>query len=271
MQTQDGLTVMISPVQMAAILRGKTVSEGETMSNRLWGGLGVVSGVVEMFGAGVLCVVPEPTMLSKAGCVVVGSHSLDTLTASFKQVITGRQTSTATAQLAEIAAGELGASAETAYKVGVTFDIAVPFAFAGAAGAARIGSIYSGRIRLLEHEGGKLGHTIARHVGRTPEQLKARFLEARVPTASSSFFNIRQAELVISEVFSVKKSQIEAALKYSNARTTLSYSHKFRVPVGYCIEKGSDKVKKVYGVRLVIRPSTYNGKLFYIVTAFPIP
>ena len=51
MQTQDGLTVTISPVQMAAILRGKTVSEGETMSNRLWGGLGVVSGVVEMFGA----------------------------------------------------------------------------------------------------------------------------------------------------------------------------------------------------------------------------
>ena len=176
MHEDEGLTVTLSPVQMAAILHGKTISEGETMSNRLWGGLGVVSGVVEMFGAGVLCVVPEPTMLSKAGCVVVGSHSLDTITASFKQVITGRQTSTATAQLAEIAAG-----------------------------AARVGAVYSGRIRLLDHEGAKLGHTIARHIGKTPEQLKARFLEPRAPAASSSFFNVRQAELVISEVLTVKK------------------------------------------------------------------
>ncbi|EOY5742883.1 RNase A-like domain-containing protein [Enterobacter ludwigii] len=271
MQTEEGLTVTLSPVQMAAILHGQTISEGETMSNRLWGGLGVLNGVVEMFGAGVLCVVPEPTMLSKAGCVVVGSHSLDTITTSFKQVITGRQTSTATAQLVEIAAGELGASADTAYKVGVTFDIAVPFAFAGALGAARVGSVYSGRVRLLEHEGGKLGHTIARHVGKTPEQLKARFLEPRAPVASSSFFNIRQAELVISEVLTVKKSQIEAALKYSNARTTLAYAHNFRLPVGYFVEKGSDTVRKVYGVRLVIRPTTYNGKLYYIVTAYPIP
>jgi len=36
MQTEEGLTLTLSPVQMAAILRGKTISEGETMSNRLW-------------------------------------------------------------------------------------------------------------------------------------------------------------------------------------------------------------------------------------------
>ncbi len=270
MHNEEGLTITISPVQMAAILRGKTVSEGEVMSNRIWGGFGVISGVVETFGAGVLCVVPEPTMLSKAGCVVVGSHSLDTITTAFKQVITGRQASTATAQLAEMAAGELGASADTAYKVGVTVDIAVPFAFAGAAGAARVGAVYSGRIRLLDHEGGRLGHTIARHVGRTPEQLKARFMEPRIKV-SGSFFNLRQAELVVSEVFSVKKNQIKSALKYSHARTTLVYTHRFSVPVGYYIEKGGDSVQKAYSVRLVIRPTTYSGKLYYIVTAFPMP
>jgi hypothetical protein len=271
MQTEEGLTLTLSPVQMAAILRGKTISEGETMSNRLWGGLGVVSGVAEMFGAGVLCVVPEPTMLSKAGCVVVGSHSLDTITASFKQVLTGRQTSTATAQLAEIAAGELGASKDTAYKVGVTFDIVVPFAFAGAAGAARVGSVYSGRIRLMEHEGGSLGHTLSRHVGRTPDQLKARLLEPRAPSRVSSFLSIRQAELLISEVLSVKKSQLESALKYMHSGARMRFDHRFKIPVGIYVDKGSDVVKKAYAIRLVMEARKHGEKVYYIVTAFPVP
>ncbi|WP_242549938.1 hypothetical protein [Pantoea agglomerans] len=151
MNEDEGLTFALSPVQMAAIVRRKTVSQGETLSNRLWGGLGIVGGVAEIFGAGVLCIVPEPTMITKAGCVVVGAHSLDTLNASLKQVWTGRKTETATAQLAEIAAVKLGVDSSTAYKVGLTVDLAVPFIFASAAGAARVASVYSGRIRLMEH------------------------------------------------------------------------------------------------------------------------
>ena len=67
MKDEEGISIAISPVQMAAILHRKTVSEGETWSNRLWGGLSLVGGVVESFGAGALFVVPDPTMLSKAG------------------------------------------------------------------------------------------------------------------------------------------------------------------------------------------------------------
>lgn len=270
MQTQDGLTVTISPVQMAAILRGKTVSEGETMSNRLWGGLGVVSGVVEMFGAGVLCVVPEPTMLSKAGCVVVGSHSLDTLTASFKQVITGKQSATATAQLAEFAATGLGASPDVAYKVGVTVDLAVPFAFASAAGAARVGSVYSGRIRLLAHEGGTFGHTIARHIGQTPEQMITRLTTTRLSRVSS-FNSIKQAELLISEVLSVKRGQLTGALKYMQPEAKLPLEHSFPYPVGRYVDRGSTEVKKAYTVRVIIKARRYGDKTYFILTAYPAP
>lgn len=269
MNENEGLTFALSPVQMAAIVRRKNVSKGEILSNRLWGGLGVVGSVAEIFGAGVLCIVPEPTMITKAGCVVVGAHSLDTLNASLKQVWTGCKTETATAQLAEIAAGELGADSATAYKIGVTVDLAVPFIFASAAGAARLASVYSGRISLMEHEGGALGHTIARHVGKTPEQLIARLSEPRAPRAVSSFKNLKQAERVISDVLSLKSRQIEYALKYSNARTTLVYEHKFNFSIGIYIERGASEVKKAYGVRIVIRPTTYNGKQYYLVTAFP--
>ena len=271
MASEEGVSIAISPVQIAAILHKKTLSEGETWSNRLWGGLGIVGGVVESFGAGVLCVVPEPTMLSKAGCVVVGAHSLDTIRTSLNQVITGRESQTATAQLAKLAAEQLGADSATAYKVGVTVDLLVPLAFASAAGAARVASVYSGRIRLAEHEGGALGHTIARHVSLSPAQLIARFSNPRSLKISSTFKNLKTAELVTSEVLSIKKSQLAFALKYSHARTTLVYAHRFWFPIGTYVEKGSTVVKKAYGVRLVIRPTTYGGKLYYIVTAFPTP
>ncbi|MFU9137120.1 hypothetical protein [Erwinia tasmaniensis] len=45
MNDEEGVSIAISPVQMAAILHIKTVSEGETWSNRLWGGLGLVGGL----------------------------------------------------------------------------------------------------------------------------------------------------------------------------------------------------------------------------------
>ena len=37
----DGLQVVMSPVQLAAVMSDKTVTEAETLQNRLLGGLGV--------------------------------------------------------------------------------------------------------------------------------------------------------------------------------------------------------------------------------------
>lgn len=64
---QDGVRVVLSSVQLAAVLAGGSLSQEAMLSNRLWGGLAVVGGVLEMVGAASLCVMPEPTMASKAG------------------------------------------------------------------------------------------------------------------------------------------------------------------------------------------------------------
>ena len=44
---ESGMTVVMSPVQLAAVLSDKSVPEAETLSNRLLGGLGVLLGAVE--------------------------------------------------------------------------------------------------------------------------------------------------------------------------------------------------------------------------------
>lgn len=41
-----GMRIVMSPVQLAAVLSDKTVTEAETLSNRLLGGLGVLLGGV---------------------------------------------------------------------------------------------------------------------------------------------------------------------------------------------------------------------------------
>lgn len=224
-----------------------------------------------MFGAGVLCIVPEPTMITKAGCVVVGAHSLDTLNASLKQVWTGRKIETATAQLTEIAAGKLGADSAAAYKVGVTVDLAVPFIFASAAGAAKVASIYSGRIRLMEHEGGVLGHTIARHIGQTDEQMIARLVAPKAPARVSTFHNIRHAELLISDALSVKSHQVVSALKYMQPGSRLRLDHRFNISTGRYIDKGTTSVRKAFGLRIIIEAKKFGGKTYFLVTAYPVP
>lgn len=41
MKDDNGLKIALSPVQMTAVLSDKSISEGETLSNRLFGGLGL--------------------------------------------------------------------------------------------------------------------------------------------------------------------------------------------------------------------------------------
>ena len=60
-QDSDGVRVVLSAPQLAAVLARQSISHTEMLSNRLWGGLQLVGGLLEMVGAGALCVMPEPT------------------------------------------------------------------------------------------------------------------------------------------------------------------------------------------------------------------
>jgi hypothetical protein len=187
--SDEGITVILSPVQMAAIISGQSITEQETVSNRLWGGLKLVGGALEMVGAGALWLAPEPTMLTKAGGTVLGAHGADTISTGFWQLWTGQQQRTLTDQAAEALALRLGASPETAGQVGTGVDIAVPLVVSLGIGAARIAAIRVGRISLLEHEaaaGSRLGgHTLLKHVEQSETALRARLTIDKIPKSVS--------------------------------------------------------------------------------------
>ncbi|MCA4823930.1 MAG: hypothetical protein KJJ56_11075 [Serratia rubidaea] len=275
MANEEGLNIVLSPVQLAAAMSDRSVTEGETLSNRLFGGLGLAAGVIELIGAGAMCYAPDPTLLTKVGCVIVGTHSMDSIKAASNQMITGQPTTTDTYQSAVALAKTLGADDDTAYSVGLTVDIAVPLVFAAAIGAARVASVRAGRVRLIEHEsmtGAKPGgHVLERHIGKTPEELFARLERRPTLTATSSFRNQYEAERIISKVLSNNRNQIQAWVKHvppkMNAKMELEGA--FSSQTGILVSRGSKQITRCYKVRVVLRFERWNGNPYYVLTAFP--
>ncbi|ETS29784.1 hypothetical protein BB987_02575 [Photorhabdus temperata] len=274
-ESENGLRIVLSPVQLAAILSDNTVTEEETWSNRILGGAGLAAGVVELIGAGGLCLAPDPTTLTKAACVIVGAHSLDVMNASASQMITGRETMTETYRAAVDLAKEFGADDYTASEIGLTVDIAVPLSFASIVGAVRVASVRVGRIKLIEHEsetGLKPGgHTLAKHVGLSEQELRARFLTNKNIEVSSSFYDIKTAETVISKILRNNQIRITSMLKYAPKGLRLEIDYISSTPIGISVTRGSKNVEKLYKVRVVLIHSEYNGQPYYILTAFPKP
>ncbi|KXU90323.1 hypothetical protein CI15_03705 [Paraburkholderia monticola] len=266
----DGVRVVLSAPQLAAVLARQSISPTEMLSNRLWGGLQVVGGVLEMVGAGALCVLPDPTMASKAGCIVFGAHGSDTAAAGLRQVWTGRDTATLTQRGTAKLAETMKAGPDMASHIGLSVDIAVSAGVAGSLKAVRASEITMGRINLMDHEAnvGSLigGHTIAKHVGRTEAQLRARLAaESRIYIASS-FADLRAAEASISKVMQLNSSKVKAWAATNEIRLCLIQD--VGSPVGYGVVRSTGKLVQLRRVKMFIKRGSHNGMPYYILTAY---
>jgi len=217
----DGVRVVLSAPQLAAVLARESISPTDMLSNQLWGGLKVVGGVLEMVGAGALCVMPEPTMASKIGCIAFGVHGSDTAAAGLRQVWTGLDTATLTHRGTAKLAEAVKVDPAMADRIGLSIDMAVPFGFAGSLRAARAAQVTMGRIRLELHEarpGSRIGgHTLAKHVGRTEAQLRERLRLEPKRDVVSSFAGLAQAERAISEVCRYRVSLLRSKRCFQSA------------------------------------------------------
>lgn len=213
-------------------------------------------------------------MISKAACVITGVHGMDGLNAAIKQTITGRDTRTAVYQLAVDAARQFGADEDTALNIGLTVDIAVPIAFGLALGAARVASVKVGRIKLIEHEslsGAKPGgHTLARHVGLPETELRARMINRPTLAGSSTFYNARVAEDAISRAMKYNSAYITNWAKTARQGSKLNIDFFAGKEIGFGIESATGPVIKSSKIRAVLELQLYNGKPYYILTAFPV-
>ncbi len=269
----NGLTLAMSPVQLAAVLSDKTVTQAETFSGRLMGGLDLIMGGVELAGATALCMVPEPTGLTKFACVAGGAHSLDSINTAANRIITGQDTRTATYRAAAALAKEFGADDETAWKIGLTVDIAVPVAFGLAIGATRIAYVRSGTLKLIEHEAvvpvKAGGHTITKHIAIPKEDLLARLAHSPQMQSVSSFYSVQQAEKVVSSAMRANRLKIIYWANFSSNSRPLELTWKTSTAVGYGFRQGKNVKETSYAVRVVLLKKVFNGKPYYVLTSYP--
>jgi len=267
------IRIALSPVQLAAVMSDETITESETLSNRLWGSLEFVLGVTEMVGATALCVAPEPTGLTKAGCVVVGAHSMDTIKTAAGKVISGMSNRTATMQAVTKLAKQLGADDDTAISIGAAVDVAVPLGVACMVGAARVNYVRTGTLIIAEHEavkGIKIGgHTLAKHVIKTESELLSRLQQSSRLDFVSSFYTVQHAEKAISSTLKANRLKVLYWANFGSGTRPLELTHRTGNAVGYGFAQGSNIKKTSTAARVVLLKQTYNGKPYYVLTAYP--
>ena len=272
---ENGFSIAMTPVQLAAVMANESV-----LTERIWGSIGFLGSVLELAGATALCLVPEPTGVTKAGCIIVGAHSLDGMSASAYQVYSGKPTASMTARATAGIARGLGADKSTADQVGVAVDVVIPFSVAG---AARVASVRMGQVNLMKHEAVKGfsggGHILKKHVGKTQQDLldkRARGIQSgtyRSNSASSSFVSQAIAEKALSQAIKANRAAIRRWARNTTVERSdysLLLRHTFNKPVGIVLKNGSTSVVESNKFEFVLYKKSYNGKPYYILTAYPI-
>jgi hypothetical protein len=270
MQQNPDFSLVLSPIQMAALLQEESIDPVSAHSNRLWGGVGIIGGAIELIGAGALLLAPDPTMTTKIGGALLAAHGLDTLSTNANQAWNGRQAKSFTSKAASSAARSLGVDAGTAGTIGASVDIAVPVVVGGLLGALRVVSIRAGTINFLAKEAAG-GHAIARHVGKSEAWLRSRLAaEAHIP-AATSFKSIKEATAVISKAVKVNSAAIKSAMHSANVGQSYAFQYNAGKVIGYGVTRRANVLQDMTKIRVVLKKISHGGKVYFLLTAFPIP
>ncbi|HUN39650.1 MAG TPA: RNase A-like domain-containing protein [Acetobacteraceae bacterium] len=266
---EPGLQIILSPVQLAAILQRATIKPHEEVKERLIGSAILLGGALELAGSAVLLLAPDPTMATKAGGWVLLVHGADTTSTGLRQIWTGEPQSTMTATAVTMLARDFGASTGQARMVGTVVDTVVPLLAAAGIGAARVLSVRAGMIDLAAEEAAG-GHTIALHVEQTEAQLADRLAtQPRIP-AASSFRTLDEAETFISRALEQEFANVQSWARGAPVGARYRIVCDMGETVGYSLSRGASALQNVNRLLIVLQKVEIGDRLYFVLTAYPV-
>ncbi len=281
MSDDGSFRVILNFAQMAAVLTHESLTPAEMMSNRIFGSLRLVGGIIELAGSGVLCALPEPTMISKVGCVAMGVHASDQLSAASTQIVTGKQTDSYAFKAGATAAEALGASRTTGQVIGLATEFFVPITTASLYNAFRVSSVRAGRMTVAVSEKplhaareSVGGHTLRDHFQKDTPQLQRRLHRVRSAKTMTTFESMEMAEWAVSQALKANKLKIQmfSKLKFLRTRNRIILVSDLNTDIGWGILISAQTTPvRMTKVRIIIDFTEFNHMPAYIVTAFPIP
>jgi hypothetical protein len=111
------------------------------------------------------------------------------------------------------------------------------------------------------------GHTIARHVGRTDAQLKARLARESI-AAASTYADLEQAERVVALALAANERRVQRWLDQRGPRSNLAIRYRARdgLPTGRLMQRGDDASVDVSGAVVVLR---WRDDAHHVLTSYP--
>ena len=120
--------------------------------------------------------------------------------------------------------------------------------------------------RDLELDELRGGHTIARHVGKSEQELRDRLTREPDISAASSYFDLETAEMVVAAALSKRRSDIDRWVGGTGPRANLALRFTHDAPAGLKVERGAQAAREINSVVVVLRWA--NGD-WYVLTSYP--
>ena len=121
---------------------------------------------------------------------------------------------------------------------------------------------------LAAHEGVEGGHTLAKHVGKSPEFLRRRLTTEPGLQAASTFHDRETAEMAVAQVLAARSHTVKGWLATSSRSIKLTAA----VPnAGSTLARDTPDVVEASQVMVILRRSSLFNSGFRIHTAWPAP
>jgi len=123
---------------------------------------------------------------------------------------------------------------------------------------------------LTKHDEKFLGHTLARHVGKSQDWLEGRLVGDRHKKFASTYNNLEIANKIIKEVILENSAKIKDWLENKPNKKRLSLNKEFKEKIGIVLMRGETKTRDCNVAVLVLKRVSREVKDFFIITSYPV-
>jgi len=111
------------------------------------------------------------------------------------------------------------------------------------------------------------GHTLARHVARTDDELRERLECERSISAASTWTDRETAETVVAEALAAEHGRVESWTRRGFPRTNLALHYNAGRGIGRSLRRGDSRTVECAGAVVVLRAD--GPESFYVLTTYP--
>ena len=111
------------------------------------------------------------------------------------------------------------------------------------------------------------GHTLARHVARTDDELRERLAQERNISAASTWTDRTTAEAVVGEALAAEHGRVESWMRQGYPRSNLALHYNAGRVIGRSLRRGDVQTVECSSAVIVLRAD--GPESFYVLTTYP--